>query len=396
MSRTLVPALLLATGAFLSQTHVLPVFGWSFLLLTAAWMLTQAFAPTPPKRIQFSSLQWALIMLTVAYLSAVVITSTRADSIGYFLSSMACALLAVSITRRWPELKYLAVRFFIILNLVLAVTGLIALTLFNVQDFIFIASDSRDYFRFRGLSLEPNHLGLALNTIYILVLFSPRRHMPWKRGEFAFTLATIWGLGVLTFSLFTLPCLVLTTLVYGWTTRSRKIKCGVLIVIVAFFYLSSSRFQSTLAGEDNSANLRTWGSLVIAQAQVEKCGLTGCGLGSSRSVLRNEPLIADFAAEDTLALPNLFAGALLEGGHFFALFFLLVIFIASVPIGFGRRGNSWRSSLASFLLLFLFAISGSYIYDAQFWSIVGLIYALVRTDSTVVKPHEARKDLSLR
>lgn len=389
-SRTLVPALLLATGSFLSQSHLLPMFGWSFLLLTVAWMLTKAFAPTQPKRIQFSNLQWALIMLPVAYLSAVVITSTRMDSIGYFLSSMACAILAVSITRRWPELMYLAVRFFLMLNVVFAVVDVIAITLFNTQGLFFVRPYAYDDLRFRGLSLEPNHLGLSLNAIYIIVLFSPRRHMPWKRGEFAFTLASIWGLAVLTFSLFTLPCLVLTTLVYGWTTRSRKIKCGILIVIVAFFYLSSSRFQSTVAGEDNSANLRTWGSLVIAQAQVEKCGLAGCGLGSARSVLRNEPQMADFAAHESLSLPNLFAGALVEGGYFFALFFLLVIFFASMPIGYGRSGNSWRCWLASFQLLFLSAMSGSHPYDAQFWSIVGLLYVLVRTDPNATH-HQANR-----
>lgn len=379
------PAILLSLGCFLSQSFPLPLFGWSFLLLFFAWTRIKATETNADSlrvvegSYRLTSLQLTTIVLLVAYLATLVSTSTRLDSVAYLLSSMACAFFSASIILRRPDLIYFAVRFFLVLNVMLLIVGAIAIVSFGEQDFIFVLSDTADYFRFRGLSLEPNHLGLSLNAIYIFVLFSPRRNMPWQRGQLALAIATIWCLTALTVSMFAVPCMVLTTLFYGWTSTSRKFKSAAFFLIVASVFVSSERFERTISAEDNSANLRTWGALVIAQAQVDKCGLSGCGLGSARTVLSDELQMRDFAAQESLGLPNLFAAAMVEGGYFFAGFFFLVILLATLPFRHRRDVNSWRCRFACFSLLFLYAITGSFPYDAHFLSIVGLFYVLVRT-----------------
>lgn len=392
----MVSAMLLVAGCFQSQSYLLPVFVWSFLSLLMAWLLTKAPASSRPDRGNFHVVQWAQIALLVGLLGGVIANAKSVVSVVYLLSSMGCSVLTASIIRRRPNLLHSALRIFLILHVVLAAIGVIALTQFNATDLFFVAAERGGYFRLRGIALEPNHLGFSLSAIYIIVLFLPRRYKPWKRGEFALTIATIWGLACLTFSPFALTTIVVTTVIYSWTTPRRKLTCVFVLLIASSIMVQTERFAQTVEGADNSANLRTWGAFVIAQAQVDKCGVAGCGIGNSRSVLAGEPLMATFAAQETLVLPNLFAGALVEGGYFFALFFLLVIFFATMPNGYDRRGNSWRSRIACFLLLLLFAMSGSYPYDAHFWTIVGLLYVLVRTDSNKVKLNESKKDIPLR
>lgn len=373
-------ALLLTTGCFVSQTFFLPVFGWSFLLLATAWLSIEGWHSLRPMRLPLS--QWALLALAVAYLAFLVATSKRTDSSTYLLSSMSCALLAASIYSRRPKAMYLAIRYFLGLNVAAVLAGLLAQFILSVPDFIFILSDTSDYLRFRGISREPNHLGLSLNAIYIIVLFSHGHHIRWTKPELHLTIAIIWFLAFLTASMFTLPCLVLTTLIYGWTTTSRKVKSTLFIFVVLLGYVSSDRFERTISGEDNSANLRTWGSLIIAQEQVSNCGLAGCGLGSARSVLEDEPQMKVFAAQELNGLPNLFAGAMVEGGYVLAGFIFAMILLASRPLGSQSVRNTARCSLAIGLLLFLCAMSGSHPYDAQFWSLLGLLFVLARQGAT--------------
>lgn len=321
---------------------------------------------------------WALIFLMLCYLIALILTSHRVDSSLYLLSSMFSAVLAGSICKSRPDLILPAIRYFLWLNVSAVFIGLVVLYLFGSEGFIFILSDTSDYLRFRGISLEPNHLGLSLIVAYIATLFLPRHQLKNQKREFYLNLTLIWIMAALTASLFTIPCLILITLIYGWTSNSRKIKSVVFISILLLGYVSSDRFARTMSGEDNSANLRTWGSLFIAHAQVVKCGIAGCGLGSARSVLANEPQMMVFAAHELNGLPNLFAGAMVEGGYFFVAFIIILILFASVPPGVWRGGCSWRCSLACFSLLFLCAISGSHPYDSQFWSLLGLISIISR------------------
>ncbi len=374
----LMTAILLAGGVFWTQSHLLPLFGWSFLLLFAAWVLARASVPEVPWRKPANGLQWTLIIMVMTYLTWVLVTSTRMVSAAYLISSMACGVLAASTIRRWPGLMGPAIRIYLWVNVAVAIVGAIALFYFKIQYFAFVDYFNEGYYRFRGLSLEPHQLGLAINAIYIFVLFSPRSYITWRRGEFALTVGIIWGLALLTLSMFTLPCLALWTIIYSWTTKAQKIKVSIFISMVVLLIVSSGRFERIIAGEDNSANLRTWGALVIAKAQIDKNGIAGSGLGSSRTVLADEPGMGEFAAQDVLALPNIFATALVEGGYLFAFFFFSVILFSSGLVGSDIDRNSWRCRVSMFLQLFLLAISGSYLYDAQFWSISGMFYVLAR------------------
>jgi hypothetical protein len=328
--------------------------------------------------VRFKLKEWAIILLMLCYVVALVLTSHRVDSSLYLLSSIFCAALAGSICKRRPDLIMPAIRYFLWLNVAAIFIGLVAQFIFSSQNFIFILSDTSDYLRFRGISVEPNHLGLSLIVIYIATLFLPSFQLQRHKREFYLNLILIWIMAALTASMFTIPCLIIVTLIYGWTSTSRKIKSVAFIVIVLLSYVTSDRFERTISGEDNSANLRTWGSLSIAHAQVVKCGISGCGLGSARSVLENEPQMMVFAAHELNGLPNLFAGAMVEGGYFFVAFILLLIIFASVPFGGRGEGRTWRCSLACFSLLFLCAISGSHPYDSQFWSLLGLISIISR------------------
>ena len=105
------------------------------------------------------------------------------------------------------------------------------------------------------------------------------------------------------------------SLFYFWTNLKRKTIVVLMVLTVLMIGIQTERFDQIISGDDNSANLRTWGSLFIAKIQVDKCGILGCGLGSGRSILEDEPLMSAFAAQDTLVLPNLFAGAMVEGGY---------------------------------------------------------------------------------
>ena len=372
------PGILLAGGIFLTQTYLLPLFGWSFLLLSAAWVSTGLPVPVKSWFGPMSQFRRVTIILLFAYLLLIIVTATRISSVGYLLSSMACFVLTFLVTKRYPSLIFLAIKYFIIINIFIAFLGIILLLFFDFQHFSFIDPLHEGYLRFRGLSLEPNHLGFSLNAIYILLLFSPRRIIAFGPREFVFMIASVWGLAIITLSMFTLPCLLISTLIYGWTSKGKSIKSALFVILIALFYLSSSRFDTVISGRDNSANLRTWGSLQIAQSQIEKYGILGVGLGGGREALADEPAMGDFAAHESLGLPNLFAAAMLEGGYFFAGFFLLIILFVSGFIWIDQQRDSWRGRLAMFLLLFLFAVSGSYPYDAQFWAIAAIFYVISR------------------
>jgi hypothetical protein len=236
---------------------------------------------------------------------------------------------------------------------------------------------NQNIFRFRSINLEPNHLGFALCAAYTIIIYDPSNLFKDLAKLRTKLLLALWALVIMTLSPFALGMMVVISFPYLLKTRTGKIICLALILVAIAVTLKSARVAQILSGEDSSANLRTWGSFVIAYSQIENCGFMGCGIGNSRNILADEPLMAAFAAEESLVLPNLMAGSIVEGGYPLLFFVLYVIWIAAFP----KKKNKvecFGISTASFLLLLLYSASGSYVYDPQFWSTTGLLAGLVR------------------
>lgn len=370
-----------AGACLLSQTFLLPYFVYPFLGLSIAWLVARRWAraiPTPPAPLRSERIR---LVVLGALLILVLAGTTRIESLVFFLSSLSCAFLVIAIDRIDPFIKVRAAVGFVVFCTLLVPIGLLWLGASGLDQGIFQFSTEQMQFRFRGLNLEPNHLGFALAAAYIVVLFDPQSAFQRRVLARRLTIGAIWFLSILTFSPFALATLVVISVPYLWRFGWGRVACLGLLAVVLIVANESERAQQILAGEDSSANFRTWGSLVIGYLQLENCGQLGCGLGASRGVLADEPLMEVFAAQETLVLPNLLASAMVEGGYaLLALALLAIAFAAFPPLARGRWQPS-GVSIATFLLLLSFAASGSYPFDAQFWSTLGLLAATVRSTS---------------
>jgi hypothetical protein len=371
--------LLVMVGCFQPQFLFLPIFLWSFIALLLAWLLMQMRNKLNIKKFPISLERYEIYGVSFLLLP-VIFHGGNLVSQMYLVSSMACALMSVLTVSDCPVLIRQSILAFLFLNLALLVIGMVEMQIFGGESIFFVYSDSGEYLRFRGLQLEPNHLGFSLIAIYIVLLFCPSEYLKSNRVEKGVSHAILLLLAFGTFSPFTYFMLGMVAVFYAWTTWKRKLLVVCVIALAVLVGVQTERFEQIVTGYDNSANLRTWGSLIIAQAQVDKCGILGCGLGNGRSMLEDEPLMSMFAAQEALVLPNLFAGAMVEGGYIFALLFLIVILIAAFPRVRSKYHASRRCGIAVLLFMMGYTLTGSFPYDAHFWSVLGLIYLVVRVN----------------
>lgn len=365
-----VAAWVLAAACFLSQSFLLPVFVYSFPLLIAvtAWCargkLTQ---PIGSRR----AIALGLPLMVVIF------HSVNPAAVVFLVTSLACAFLMLRLDAAAPDLKGLAASRFVEITLILGIVGTALLVAQPGIEGLYQQDPAQNTMRFRGLNMEPSHLGFALCAIYILTLYDPAQRSRRQRHRRMFMVGGIWLASLLTMSPFALAMMSMISFFYLMRTPSGGMLCAVCLIALAALASQSQRIQDILTGEDSSGNFRTWGSLVIGYTQIENCGFIGCGLGNSKNVLADEPLMSAFGAQETLALPNMLAGAMVEGGWVFLGFVILAIGFAAFP----RHGEALSPALSVtiFLFLLLYSASASYPYDAQFWSTTGLLAALART-----------------
>lgn len=391
---TILPPLLLALGCFLSQTFVLPIFVYSFLALVAAsaWVRLRPRVHAKWRLPERWNAEFLRVAMMLALLVLAVAKTASVTSLIFLLTSLSCFVLVFALDGRDWRLKYLAAEGFVFACAGLLVVGALWLVIAQPLEGLFQFSASQGQFRFRALNLEPNHLGFALGAAYVIVLFDPQGYFSARRATRRLLIVLIWLMSALTLSPFAVATLLIVSTPYLWRSTFGKALCLSMLVVIPWALADSPRAVQILSGEDSSTNFRTWGSLVIGYLQLESCGPLGCGLGNSRAVLADEPLMRAFAAQDILVLPNLLAGAMVEGGYPLLAFALLAVLFTSFP----PTRPWWRPSglsIAVFLFLFSFAASGSYPYDAQFWSTVGLLAALVR--SGAIAPQRKPSPLTL-
>lgn len=376
---------LIGTSIFLPQSHFLPVFAWSFLILGTVF-LTKCLVQSVPSKFRLSLKVSSLpIIVITAYICFILITSQRLTSSIYFASSILCLPLMIVLCKEKMLPLYRFSLFFLYLNFFAALLELPFVLTDNSLEIFFVKPEDAvisglDYYRFRGFSLEPNHLGISLCVIYLVITDKVFKLRDIAKKKKIFSLLIIWFLAYLTVSIYTLFILAIITLIYA-RKHIRILAPVLLIVCVSLLTTDLERIDNIAAGQDNSANLRTWGSLYLGYKQIEQCGLTGCGLGSARSILADEPEMDLFAAKELNGLPNLVANAMVEGGVILPIIFLFLIYQVSFcrvsQLGPGKD----NLNIACFIILLSIIFSGSYLYDPTIWIISAYLFLYRKTSS---------------
>jgi hypothetical protein len=361
---------LLAIAFFVPQTYFLPTFPYAFLALGAIWLASV-------RRMTYPTLFVGLCVLAATV--PLMLLSDRWASYLYLLSSLALVPLATTVVRNQPLALMAATRLYLMVSLLAMSLGAVALAA-GVQTGI-VFEDVTGVIRARGLNEEPNIMGFSLTVIYTLVLFHDRR-----RKE-ALIVLGIWCLAFASFSVYAIGSLFVISIIYIFWTRKFVLLAWIFVLLMPIALLNIERIDAILLGVDNSANFRTWGSIWVAYEAFKDCGLMGCGIGSSRSVLQGNPLMERFSAFDVL--PNLSASALVEIGPFG----VIVIFSMIFAVAFGnplRRNVNRGLSFAAFYCLLSYALSGSYLYDPHFWASLGLFAVVCRSWTIYPRQREVR------
>jgi len=356
----------LAIAFFVPQAFFLPIFPYAFLALGAVWIVLV-------RRLTQLSIITGLCLLVA--LVPPMLLSERSASYLYLLSSLSLVLLSAAVVRNFPSELMAAARLYLIVTLLAVFLGAAAFVA-GVQTGI-LFEDVSGVIRARGLNEEPNFMGFSLVVIYTLFLFHDSRHTRW------FIIAVIWCLAFASFSVYAIGSLFVVTLIHILWKRKFARLVWLFLLFIPAALLNTDRIEAIVLGVDNSANFRTWGAITVAYVvQQGDCGFLGCGIGSSRSVLEGHPLMESFSALDVL--PNLAASALLEIGPLGVVIIFGLIYVAAFgsPL---RRNENRGLSVAAFYCLTSYALSGSYLYDPHFWSMVGLFAAVRR--SWTIHPH---------
>lgn len=356
----------LAIAFFVPQPFFLPVFPYAFLVIGAVWVVLV-------RRLTKLSIIAGLCLL--AALVPSMLLSEQWASYLYLLSSLCLIPLAAAVVRNLPGELMAAARLYLIGSLLAVLLGAAAFVAGAQIGIVF--EDVSGVIRARGLNEEPNLMGFSLVVIYTLLLFHDKR-----RTE-VFIVAVIWCLAFASFSIFAIGSLFVVTLIHILWKRKFVRLAWLFLLLIPVALLNIDRIEAIVQGIDNSANFRTWGAITVAYFVLQgDCGLTGCGIGSVRNVLKDHPLMDSFSGFDML--PNLAATALLELGPLGVIIIFGLIYIAAFgsPL---RRNNNRGLSLAAFYCLTSYALSGSYLYDPHFWSMVGLFAAVCR--SWTIHPH---------
>ena len=369
---------LIGTSIFLPQSHFLPVFPWSFLLLGVLFLANCIIQKVPIKfrlNVKASALP---IIITAVYICFILITSQRLTSSIYLASSILCLPLMIFLAKRKMASIYRYSVFFLYLNLCAALFELPFVLSDSSFDVFFIKPadaviSGQDYYRFRGFSLEPNHLGISLCVIYLVIIDKLFDLRATAKKQKIISLLIIWFLAYLTVSMYTLFMLGLISLIFTWN-KIRIVGPVLLLICTSFLATDLGRIDDITSGQDNSANLRTWGALYLGYKQIERCGLTGCGLGSARVILEDEPEMDLFAAKELNGLPNLMANAMVEGGVILPIIYLFLIYQVSFCRVNQFRVGKRNVNLACFIILLSMVFSGSHLYDPTIWIVSGYLF----------------------
>jgi hypothetical protein len=366
-------ATLIALACLQSQTFLLPVFIWSFLLLVPTWVSTQRGGHSLKihRRGDFDS----AIFIMAIFLISLCFQASRLESVVFLVTSISCGVMAfVSCTRR-PSAASAAAVLFVSFNIVLAAITA-SCNAFDLTFETLIPSEGGGALRFRGLAMEPNHLGFSLCAAFLIVLYDPSQYFFRKKILRISLLVSVLLMTLWTRSPFAILMLLLIATPSLWRTNGGRLVFVLLISLGLLISIENERIENIISGEDSSANFRTWGSLLIGYLQIEKCGFMGCGLGNGRSTLEVEPLMAAFAAQETLVLPNLFAGAMVDGGYVLLAFVFAALWLACFPPH--PQGRFRPIALALFALMVAYSASGSYPYDPNYWAALGMLAAVNR------------------
>lgn len=361
---------LLAIAFFSPQIFFLPTFPYAALALGAIWIALV-------RRLTLLELYVGLCVL--AAIVPPMLLSEQWASYLYLLSSLALVPLAAAVVRKLPCALMAAARLYLMVSLLTVLLGAVAFVAGAQIGIVF--EDVTGTIRARGLNEEPNFMGFSLTAIYILVLFHDSRRAS------ALIVAVIWCLALASFSVYAIGSLLVVSLIYIFWIRRFALLVWISVLLMLTALLNVDRIQTIVQGVDNSANFRTWGSIWIAYEAVKECGMTGCGIGSSRSVLQGNPLMESFSAFDEL--PNLSALALLEVGPVGVIVIFGLIFNVAFGNPFRRHGNRGLS-VAAFYCLASYALSGSYLYDPHFWATLGLFAAVCRSWKISPRSRETR------
>jgi uncharacterized membrane protein len=354
-----------------SQTFMLPVFIWSFVLLFPIWILRWV----GDKNLHDINRYNILLIINTFLLILLCVNSARLESAIFLISSVWCGVMAFIICLRQSAIPSSAAGLFIIIHLALATLTAVC-KIFDVNLDTLILSERGDSLRFRGLAMEPNHLGFSLCAGFLILLYDPLKYFARKRILRYSLLIFSQLMALWTKSPFAILMMSLILMPYLWATNRGRIFLIILIGIGVYAGIQSERIEDIINGEDSSANFRTWGSLLIGYLQIEKCGVMGCGLGNSRNILESEPLMTAFAAQEILVLPNLFAGAMVDGGFVLLSFVFVSLLMSCFPQH--PEGRFRPISMALFALMVAYSASGSYPYDPHYWAALGMLAAVNR------------------
>lgn len=386
---------LIGTAIFLPQSHFVFVFVWSFIFLGIVFslkVLSPKFSVKFRKKVKLSSIPYLLIFI---YFIFILSLSQRVSSSIFFLSSILCLPLALYLLKNKLDSVYRFSIGFLYLNLIIAIIELPFVLLGNPPGIFYVMPEDaiisgQNYYRFRGFSLEPNHLGISLSVIYLVVMDKLFKQKAKKINQKVVSLIIIWFLAYLTVSIYTMGMLLIISILF--TLKNLRLAFPLLLLLlITSISTDTGRIESIVAGGDNSANLRTWGSFYLGYKQIEKCGLLGCGIGSSRDVLADEPEMDLFAAGQLNGLPNLIANAMVEGGIVLPLIFIFFIYRMS----FSNKSfikNNYIFSYGCFLILLSIAFSGSFLYDPTIWIIGGYLLSY-RMNDVDIRIADSTEDL---
>lgn len=188
-----------------------------------------------------------------------------------------------------------------------------------------------DVTRTRSIMSEPQHLGLFLNAVLVLALFSGRMNK-----KYILPLIVIGLIAISTLSFSTIPVTILIVLIYlikkhGVTFFLRKE--FLLIILVAFIVAipmwSSiettlfSRGEQISGGEDESASLRLSASWGYVEAETF---ITGGGVGSTPYIWNNYAyMLTDYGIVG-LGLMIILSYIIFKRNPIFGLFFVIFSF----------------------------------------------------------------------
>lgn len=365
-------AVVISPALFFPIPYFLPIFPYAFVI--ALGLISVHFWLFKMKSVMGIAIWLVALGLLIA-------SSDYNYSLLYFGTSVSMLLFMTLLLEHRANYIYTAAKIYLI---VLVAVGLIDLA-FGIggRSIGTTIEDVYGNVRFRGLNDEPNYLGFSLVVIYTLLLYRSN-YFFFKHGwQTRLVILLIWILALAGKSVYAVGMLCFVTLLFAMING--KVARAMLLVGVMLAMLSSAgRVDSILAGEDNSANFRTWGSYEIAYDLLQFCGGLGCGLGSSRNVLTNDFSLEAFSGVDLL--PNMLASALLEGGYLlFASIILTAIICSNLfnAIFNGLNKDSVGFSCSILVVLLGYAGTSSFLYDPQFWSIAGLAYVVTRQHMTV-------------